>query len=144
MKHLFALLFVTLSLSPLAMADGFRCIGNGYRVKMYNEVKPHRGTRNPAILVVSEEHMGTLATLINNDINKTIHESTVSYEGVAHAARDGRFVYVKLEIGKHVVKKDDEGTRWHDAALTLTMNGETRNEELSCARYYKHPREDRR
>ena len=122
--------------SSVAMADGFRCQGEGYRAKQYNKVQPAEGTRNPAVLVVSHEDVGTLATLEGEDIQKSITEDTVIYEGQTNSSVDGRFVHVKLEIAKKP-KLTGPYAGKHLAELTLNADGESKNALLACKRYRK-------
>ncbi|MBI3544951.1 MAG: hypothetical protein HY075_16890, partial [Deltaproteobacteria bacterium] len=118
--------------SSVAMADGFRCQGQDFRVKLFNETQPGRGTRNPAVLVVSERSIGTLATLEGEEITKTNRSTTVVYEGQTNGRQDGRFVAVKLVVAKTA---DTDGT--HLARLTVNADGQSRSETLSCERYLK-------
>lgn len=122
--------------SSAAMADGFRCQGQDFRVKLFNEVQPSRGTRNPAILVVSERGIGTIATLDGAGIKKKLHLDTVTYDGQANSRIDGRFVYVKLEISKRV-EAQGPFLGLHVAKLTVNANSSHRTQVLACDRYRK-------
>lgn len=126
--------------SSVAMADGFRCQGGDFRVKLYNETQPERGTRNPAVLIVSERSIGTVAKLDGADIEKTNKVGSVVYEGKANSKRDGRFVYVKFQVLK---RAEVEGVYagQHLARLTLNQNGYSRLQTLACDRYLKGERE---
>lgn len=136
-------LFVVVMLSlvsSVAMADGFRCSGDGYRVKLYNEVQPERGTKNPAVFVVYEKGVGTVATLYSKEINADYSEEVVTYDGQTNGKLDGRFVYVKLEIEK---QKQETGALAgaHLARLTVNADGDSRVAELACMRYTKGERQ---
>jgi hypothetical protein len=122
--------------SSVAMADGFRCQGEGYRVKQYNQVQPEEGTRNPAVLVVSHQDAGTLATLEGDEIQKTITEDTVIYEGKTNSKLDGRFMYVKLEVAKKA-KLTGPLAGKHLAELTVNADGSSDTALLACKRYRK-------
>ena len=123
--------------SSVAMADGFRCQGNDFRVKMYNETQPERGTRNPAVLVVYERGIGTVAVVDGSDIEKTNGEDTVTYEGQVNGKLDGRFTYVKLSIEKQA-RQDGAFAGLHVAKLQLNADKERRVQTLACSRYVKH------
>lgn len=123
-------------LSSVAMADGFRCQSSDFRVKLYNETQPERGTRNPAVLVVFEKGVGTLATLKGEEILKTNDEEFVTYEGQTNSRVDGRFVGVKFEIKKFPEESGiNEG--FFKALLTVNADNATREQTLVCERYLK-------
>lgn len=125
--------------SSVAMADGFRCSGDGYRVKLYNEVNPKNGTKNPAVFVVYETGVGTLATLFRDEINADYSEEAVTYDGQTNGKLDGRFVYVKLEIEKQAQEQGPlAGARL--GRLTVNADGESRVADLACTRYLKGQR----
>ena len=130
---------VLLLVSSVAMADGFRCQGSDFRVKLFNEVQPDKGTRNPAVLTVYEKGIGTLVTLRAGEIEKTLDTKSVSYSGKTNSRVDGRYVSVRLEVEK---KAQSEGVfaALHLARLTLNAAGESREVFLSCERYLKHSR----
>jgi hypothetical protein len=133
---LFLIALFTL-VSSVAMADGFRCQNDGgLRVKLFNEIQPERGTRNPAILIVSERARGTLATLEGTEIEKTIDEASVTYEGQTNGTRDGRFVYVKLEVSKKA-ETDGDVAGMHRAVLTVNADNSSRSDLVYCERYRK-------
>ena len=126
--------------SSVAMADGFRCQSADFRVKLYNQTRPEDGTRNPAVLVVSERDLGTIALLNGEEIVKTNGSDFVTYEGQVNGKQDGRFVSVKLAVAKQA---EEEGVfaGFHVAKLTVNANGETRTAILACERYLKGARE---
>lgn len=126
--------------SSVAMADGFRCANDDFRVKLYNEVQPENGTRNPAVLVVSEKGVGTIATLDGSEIEKTITETSVIYKGTTNSKLDGRYVSVKLSVRKTPsAYAKYEGQ--HHGVLTINADGETVKQSVLCARYKKTDRE---
>ena len=135
------ILITALSLvSSAAMADGFRCQGEGFRAKLYNEVQPERGTRNPAVLIVSQRNAGTIATLEGDEIEKTVTDHAVAYEGKTNGKVDGRFVYVKLEVAKRA-RQTGPLAGLHSARLTVNQDGASALASMVCDRYLKQPRE---
>jgi hypothetical protein len=54
MKNLFLVVSLMIA-SSSAFADGFVCRGNDLVVRTYNNVQPSEGTRNAAILVISDK-----------------------------------------------------------------------------------------
>jgi hypothetical protein len=54
MKSLFIALLLTLSVN--AFADGFKCeqLIHTLKIKVYNNTQPTEGTRNPAVMVLSD------------------------------------------------------------------------------------------
>lgn len=51
----FALVALVLIASSIANADGFLCeTQSGLRLKVFNHIEPSRGTRTPAVMVVSD------------------------------------------------------------------------------------------
>lgn len=135
MKYLLFIAMFSL-VSSVAMADGFRCSGEGFRVKMYNQVQPELGTKNPAVLVVFEKGAGTLATLYGEEIEAEYSSDTLVYGGQTNGKLDGRFVHVNLEIEK----QPSEDGKTHAARLTVAENGLRRIAYLACARYLKGER----
>ena len=126
--------------SSVAMADGFRCQNNTFHAKLFNETQPGRGTRNPAVLVVSERDVGTLATLEGDEIVKTNGEFVVTYEGQTNSRQDGRFVGVKLEIEKQA-EKGGLFAGLHLAKLLVNADGVSREATLTCQPYRKIERQ---
>lgn len=136
----YALMFVLSLTSSVAMADGFRCQGDGFRAKLYNEVQPERGTRNPAVLIVSQRDEGTIVKLEGDEIEKTITERSVSYEGKTNGYQDGRFVFTKLQVAKRPrLMGPLAGT--YLGVLSVHADGEELAVRLVCDRYLKTPRE---
>jgi hypothetical protein len=58
---------ISVLVGALAHADGFKCITeSGLNIKVYNHIDPSKGTRNAAVMVVSDANVGlgnkTIAT----------------------------------------------------------------------------------
>jgi hypothetical protein len=69
--------------SSVAIADGFVCkSGDGLRIKMYNHVEPALGTRNGAIMILSDDSIqyGRKTIARFTDVKGTLSNSGASYE----------------------------------------------------------------
>lgn len=126
--------------SSVAMADGLRCAGDNFKVKLYNHVQPQNGTKNPAILAVSERGIGTVVVLHGLEIDKTNRALSVVYSGEQNSTRDGRFTSVRFAVRKMAIQ-DGPYAGAYAAALRVNANGESREETLVCVRYLKHPKD---
>jgi len=119
-----------------AFADGFKCVGedSDYNVKLFNKVMPEDGTRNPAVLVISDAH-GTLLVRRDSDISKTNRQNTVRYtvDGSRKLGADTAILQVRFKQGREVIEEGD--TR--PGQLILITDGEKEVLELSCERYLK-------
>ncbi len=136
-------LFIVIALtlvSSVAMADGYRCQNNTFRAKVYNETQPERGTRNPAVLIVSQRNVGTVATLEGDEIVKTNGEFSVTYEGQTNSRQDGRFVAVKLEVEKQA-EIESAFAGLFTARLLVNADGRSRESILTCEHYVKSDRQ---
>ncbi|MEW6058344.1 MAG: hypothetical protein AB1540_17215 [Bdellovibrionota bacterium] len=134
MKYL-VLLVLSLS-SSIAMADGFRCKGNGYNVKLYNQVDPHHGTKNPAILILSKRSIGTLAKIRGDDLDVLRTKHTVVYEGQTNRTIDGRFISIQLEVSRKPLFRSKKGDE-HGGTLVISADRGTEYTHVACTRYRK-------
>jgi len=131
----FLVLAVVTLASSLSLASGYVCEGQGYRVKMYNEVQPSLGTKNPAVLVVSSAN-GTIARLQGTEIEKDTTNDTTIFQGSNNAVDTGRFLSVQLEVVKQASTSGDfAGT--HFAILTVNADGGTWTAKMACSEYLK-------
>ena len=121
-----------------AFADGFRCEGDSstLRVKLYNQVQPEKGTRNPATMVISDAHQGTLLVASGDEIRKHNRQNTVQYvvEGNKKLGAETAILQVAFKQGRETIAEGDEV----DGQLILVSEeGDREVFELSCARYKK-------
>jgi len=122
--------------SAASFASGFVCTGEGYNVKLYNEVRPDLGTKNPAVLVVSSAK-GTIAKLQGSEIEKYNSPNAVAYQGRTNAYDTGRYITVRLEVIKQATGTGDfEGQ--HFARLRINADNGIWTAKLACAPYLKH------
>ena len=131
MIRFLSLILVTLS-STAALASGFICDGGGYRVKLFNEVRPELGTQNPAVLIVSSEGVGTIARIVEANITKEYEEGDVVYSGHTNHYSNGRFVSVRVAINKQV-----DSLGYHQAKLELNADNGNWTAPLTCTEYVK-------
>ena len=128
---------VLVLVSSNSFASGFKCSGQGYNVKLYNQVQPQLGTKNPAILVVSSEQAGTIAVIQGSDLDKAIGASTVSYSGMANGKANGHFMHVELQVVKQPVANGPFAGQ-HFALLTLNADNGNIQAKLACEVYLKN------
>ena len=117
-----------------SFASGYLCEGvdsenHTYRVKLYNEVDPGAGTKNPAALIVSTPTVGTIATVKGQDIAKINGERAVTFSGISHDYHTGRYVSVQLVIAKAA----QAGGKNHFGRLSLAADHVQVDAKLSCA-----------
>jgi hypothetical protein len=139
MQKIFALVVISTVItiaSSIAMASGFRCEGQGYSVKLYNEVQPSLGTKNPAVLVVSSPEMGTIIRLQGSEIEKLQSVNAVAYQGNTRDVNTGRFASVRIEIVKQPVASGDYAGQ-HFARLQIKSDNGTWTAKLACSEYLK-------
>ena len=135
MKNL--LIVAALLVSSTSFASGFVCSGQGYRVKMYNQVQPQLGTKNPAVLVVSHAQAGTLAVLSADEIVKTNKVHSVVYSGQTNARTNGHFVFVQLEVVKQPIR-EGESMGQHVARFAMNADGRSVAATMVCQPYLKN------
>ena len=130
-------LFALFVLLGTAHADGFRCEGQGFQVLMYNHIQPKSGTRNPAVLIIFKEKIGTVAQLFGDGIQKTLGPAVVTYQGQAHSRHTGHFVFANLQVER--AHAPIGGRLAHRAILHFNYEYHRAHAELVCERYLKHP-----
>ena len=154
MKALFAAL-VMMSLSAAAQADGYKCqtVEGDLNVKIYNHTSPEAGTRNGAVMVLSNPEIlkgrKTIATFSSE--KGTLAQKGATYVGkvdlrVSGSDRAGEYVGgTRLGELKHIVASIDhnilqpvaEGTVLKGTISFLKRNGGDDFQELVCVRYLK-------
>lgn len=121
-----------------AFADGFRCVGDNFKVQFYNHTDPRNGTKNPAALIVyARKNLGTIASLHGEQIHKKVRAQKVRFEGIDNHDLNGRFIAIRFEVNK---KRAEEGPYkgLHAATLALTQDKNTATEVVYCKRYLKN------
>ncbi len=143
------------SVSATAKADGFRCTSDStsLNVKIYNEVQPSAGTRNGAVMVLSNPEISfpnkTVATFTS--AKGTLENSGSKYTGkvdlrVSESSRAGEFIgKTRLGMLKNVVVAlSFNASKPVPAGASVlgwvTLNRRDGNKEtyrLNCTRYLK-------
>jgi len=141
--------------SSVAMADGFVCrTEGGLTVRAYNNVAPSAGTRNAAVMILSDDSIqyGRKTIARFTDVNGTVSNSGASYEanvdlrfndsgrkgelilGTKLGELDRISVDVAFSYGAPVSAQELlAGT------ITATKrNGEIIEQALECSRYLKN------
>ncbi|MCC6278636.1 MAG: hypothetical protein IT289_12040 [Oligoflexia bacterium] len=130
----FAALILTLALSTVANASGFRCDNQEFKVILNNHVHAEFGTDNPAVLVISStiEQIGTVAQLFDHQIQKAQTTHTTIYEGATRDVNSGRFIYVIFTVFKTPNKAGK-----HYATLEIHADNDEYDKSMVCDRYLK-------
>ncbi len=156
MKHL-VLVTMILGANTMAYADGFRCESRDGKlsVKVFNHVMAEDGTRNGAVMVVSDNdvQLGRKTIARFTDTKSTLSNSGALYEAkvdlrVSGSSRKGELIGgTKLGELKTLVLEIDfkynrpiEDGEVVDGVLTLNKrNGEVAADlDLDCTRYLKN------
>jgi hypothetical protein len=144
-----------LATGTVAQADGFRCITeSGLNVKVYNHTSPQAGTRNGAIMIVSDSHVGrgnkTIASF--SDLKKTLSSKDVVYTAkvdlrVSESNRKGELIGgTKLGYLAQLILKVDfsyaqpmlSGEETSAVLVLVKRDGRKATEEAVCTRYLKN------
>jgi hypothetical protein len=144
-----------LAAGTVAQADGFRCITeSGLNIQVYNHTSPGAGTRNGAIMIVSDSHVGrgnkTIATF--SDLKKTLSSKNVVYTAkvdlrVSESNRKGELIGgTKLGYLSQLILKIDfsyaqplfAGERTSAMLMLVKRDGQRMTEEVVCSRYLKN------
>ncbi len=160
-----ALVLMSLTLSNIAAADGFKCEGvnTGVTLQVYNHTQPVEGTRTPAVMVVAsslvrspnktiavfKHENDTLAYLGNGlfqgKIDLQNDESIHKGENIA-GTKLGYLKAIQLQLfafyGKKFSYKNADlfkNNEIMDARISyLKLTGEVLEEKAICSRYLKN------
>lgn len=154
MKRLIASLILTLSSS--AFADGFKCeqLEHNLNIKVYNNTQPSEGTRNAAIMVLSDASVtyGNKTIASFSATKRTLGQNGASYFAfvdlrVSESSRAGENVlgtklgnikelYVDINFDYSVPLQDGQIT---DGYITVVKrNGRNSIHDITCTRYLKN------
>lgn len=154
MKNLIVIAATLISTSVLA--DGFRCeTKDGLKIKVYNQTNPAMGTRNPAVMVLSDRDVATsgLKTVAVLEAPKTL----TSAEGTQYVGRvDLRFKnsnrkgeyllgtrlgYIKtitLDVDFSFANPVAFGSQVNALVKVAKRNGKKYSVDATCERYLKN------
>ena len=141
MKNILTTILAVAAISGTAFADGFRCESpEGVRAKVYNHTRPERGTKNLAVVVISDSY-GTRYVARNSEMTREFERSRVHHFGRLEDRQDGVKDFVILDI-RHTRDSRSLGDLADGENLDgrLTIFDEqtgTETYQLSCERYLK-------
>jgi hypothetical protein len=154
MKNTILAMTMILAAAP-AYADGFRCetLEGDLAIKVYNHTQPAAGTRNGAVMVVSDPAVSagrkTIASF--TDVKTTLSNSGAYYVAdvdlrVAESRRGGELIsgtklkhldQLQLDVN-HNYRYPVEAGEPVDARLTLVKrDGKRIERQMECVRYLK-------
>jgi hypothetical protein len=149
-------ILVVLGQSSVAYADGFRCetVDSSLSIKAFNNTQPSEGTRNAAVLVLSDPSVkrGRKTIARFTDVNGTLRNSTALYSAKVDlrfndSERKGEYLLgTRLGYVSRIDVAIDfaygMGLRYGDETRgTITLvkrDGAQVSETLNCRRYLKH------
>lgn len=155
MKTIFGMMAMILASSP-AMADGFVCESarEGLVVKIFNHVNPEQGTRNGAVMVLSDSEVqaGRKTIARFTDVNGTLASSNLVYTAkVDHRFNDsgskgellagtkiGALKTIALDVAFTYTYPVADGAYVRGDLLLTKRNGDEVRVALDCARYLKN------
>ena len=147
---------VALMATTAAQADGFNCktLDGSISVKIFNNTDPSAGTRNAAVMIISDELVSegrkTIAKF--SDTNETLGQSGASYVAdVDHRYNDSgrkgelllgtKIGYIKtiaVDVDFSYSNPVANGKKLAADLTIVKRNGETFVESMSCKRYLKN------
>jgi hypothetical protein len=142
--------------SPAAFADGFVCHNSreALSVKVFNNTDPSAGTRNGAVMVLSDLSVGagnkTIARF--TDSNLTLSNQSSKYAAkVDHRFNDsnrkgeliagtniGALAQVNLDLDFSYARPVAHGAFVRGTLGLIKRNGQTTNLAMDCSRYLKN------
>ncbi len=135
MKNLMnKMVVVGLLIGTAAFGSGFKCEGDlGYSVKLFNKTG---ATRVPAVLIVSQQGLGTLLKATGTDIRKYNRSNTVQYvvDGNEQLNADQVILQISFKEGRETLTANEVAS----GQLILVKDGEREVISLSCERYLKN------
>jgi hypothetical protein len=155
MKNL-ALALVALSVSAVAHADGFVCQTHegDLTIKAYNNTQAENGTRNAAVLVLSDPSVGAGKKTIARftDINETLTNVGASYDATVDlrfndsdlAGRNiggtklGQLKTVHLDVDFSYSTPVAAGASVEGTLVLIKRNGSELTHAVTCTRYLKN------
>lgn len=140
--------------SSLASADGFVCETDaGLKLKVYNHTSAAEGTRNAAVLVVSDASVahgrktiakftdvaGTLSqsgTVYTAKVDLRFNDSSRQGEWIG-GTKLGELAQIKLSVAHNYLQPLADGETAYATAKYIKRNGEVLVDRAICTRYLK-------
>jgi hypothetical protein len=155
MKH-FAAAAIVLSAASVAQADGFRCetLDGSLSVKAYNHTQPSEGTRNVAVLILSDPAIShgrkTIARF--TDVNGTVSGTGAHYIAnvdlrFTDSSRKGELILgtklgqldeVQVDVDFAYGMALESGDVVPGMITLIKRDGDVVHEQLECTRYLKN------
>jgi hypothetical protein len=151
----FAIVFAAL-VSTTAQADGFVCEGNrdSLIVKVYNHTQPTEGTRNAAVMVVSDPsiQLGNKTIARFSDVNSTLSNKGAFYMAdvdlrfndsgrkgeLIGGTKLGQLKHISLDVNFSYGEPINSGETAPAILSLIKRNGETIDLDMNCSRYLKN------
>ncbi len=146
---------IALLAGTIAHADGFKCITeSGLNIQVYNHTQAASGTRNAAIMVVSDANVGrgnkTIASF--SDVKNTLSSKSATYIAnvdlrVSESNRKGELIggtklgYLSalvLEVNFSYVAPLAYGDKTSALLTLVKRDGQKLVEDVVCTRYLKN------
>ncbi|MDZ4662579.1 MAG: hypothetical protein SGJ18_13285 [Pseudomonadota bacterium] len=152
MKLLITLL--TALTASQAMADGFTCktYGDDLTIKVYNKTQPSEGTRNAAVMVISDSNISYgRRTIAKFSAEGTLDNSGASYTAGVDLRRIdsdrkgenilgtklGNVDSISLDVDFKYNEPVAHGTVLLGRVTIEKRNGDSLSEKMDCVRYLK-------
>ncbi len=154
MKHLVTAMIV-MGTSSFAMADGFKCEtrDGDLVVKVYNHVQPEEGTRNGAVMVISDKNvqLGRKTIARFTDVNSTLKSKGALYMAkvdlrFADSRRKGELIggtklgqlaNISLDVDFKYNRPLEDGEETTGELVLDKRNGDSITLDVDCVRYLK-------
>jgi hypothetical protein len=138
-----------------AKADGFLCetMDGALKVKAFNEVQPEEGTRNPAIMILSDANVQAgRKTIATFESSQTLGGSSVHYVAKVDlrynnsntkgeyllGTRLGELKKIVLDVDFTYAQPVRRGQEVEGLITATKRNGEVIEQEVVCERYLKN------
>lgn len=148
-------LIMTIALSMVAKADGFKCVTNsGLNVQVFNHTNPYEGTRSGATMIVSDSSIqyGNKTIAKFTDLKGTLVSNSLRYVGkvdlrVSESNRKGELIAgTKLGYVSHLVMDiafsysapKEMGTPVPAWLTVVKRDGSKIYDKAVCQRYLKN------
>ena len=156
MKNIIFVMAAVMATSSAAFADGFVCEtrAQDLNVKVYNNTKAENGTRNAAVMVVSDPSVtyGRKTIARFTDVNGTISSKGAYYTANVDlrfndSSRKGELIggtklgeldTIELAVDFNYSRPIADGEEVRGTLLLNKRNGQTIEKALDCVRYLKN------